>query len=37
MTVQPWDTIIQKLPSAWLTGQGPRHRGTVLRPERHRL
>jgi multiple sugar transport system substrate-binding protein len=23
MTVQPWDTIQQKLPSAWLTGQGP--------------
>jgi multiple sugar transport system substrate-binding protein len=23
MTVQPWDTITQKLPSAWLTGQGP--------------
>lgn len=23
MTVQPWDTIGQKLPSAWLTGQGP--------------
>ncbi|MFF2773248.1 extracellular solute-binding protein, partial [Streptomyces bacillaris] len=23
MTVQPWDTIAQKLPSAWLTGQGP--------------
>lgn len=22
-TVQPWDTIQQKLPSAWLTGQGP--------------
>jgi multiple sugar transport system substrate-binding protein len=21
--VQPWDTIQQKLPSAWLTGQGP--------------
>lgn len=23
MDVQPWDTITQKLPSAWLTGQGP--------------
>lgn len=23
MTVQPWDSIQQKLPSAWLTGQGP--------------
>ena len=23
MTVQPWDTIQQKLPSAWVTGQGP--------------
>ena len=23
MNVQPWDTIQQKLPSAWLTGQGP--------------
>jgi multiple sugar transport system substrate-binding protein len=23
MSVQPWDTIQQKLPSAWLTGQGP--------------
>lgn len=23
MTVQPWDTIQQKLPSAWLTGRGP--------------
>ena len=23
LTVQPWDTIQQKLPSAWLTGQGP--------------
>jgi multiple sugar transport system substrate-binding protein len=23
MTVQPWDTIQQKLPAAWLTGQGP--------------
>lgn len=23
MNVQPWDTIGQKLPSAWLTGQGP--------------
>jgi ABC-type glycerol-3-phosphate transport system substrate-binding protein len=23
MTVQPWDTVQQKLPSAWLTGQGP--------------
>jgi multiple sugar transport system substrate-binding protein len=23
MSVQPWDTIGQKLPSAWLTGQGP--------------
>lgn len=23
MTAQPWDTIQQKLPSAWLTGQGP--------------
>ncbi|MGN6126184.1 MAG: ABC transporter substrate-binding protein [Humibacter sp.] len=23
MTVEPWDTIQQKLPSAWLTGQGP--------------
>ncbi|GAA4144558.1 ABC transporter substrate-binding protein [Leifsonia shinshuensis] len=23
MVVQPWDTIAQKLPSAWLTGQGP--------------
>ena len=23
MTVQSWDTIGQKLPSAWLTGQGP--------------
>jgi multiple sugar transport system substrate-binding protein len=23
MTVQPWDTITQKLPSAWLTGSGP--------------
>jgi multiple sugar transport system substrate-binding protein len=23
MDVQPWDTIQQKLPSAWLTGQGP--------------
>ncbi|MEO6943961.1 MAG: ABC transporter substrate-binding protein [Lacisediminihabitans sp.] len=23
MNVQPWDTIAQKLPSAWLTGQGP--------------
>lgn len=23
MTVQPWDTIQQKLPSAWLTGTGP--------------
>ena len=23
MQVQPWDTIAQKLPSAWLTGQGP--------------
>ena len=23
MTAQPWDTIAQKLPSAWLTGQGP--------------
>jgi ABC-type glycerol-3-phosphate transport system substrate-binding protein len=23
MTVQPWDTIQTKLPSAWLTGQGP--------------
>jgi len=23
MTVEPWDTIGQKLPSAWLTGQGP--------------
>jgi multiple sugar transport system substrate-binding protein len=22
-TVEPWDTIQQKLPSAWLTGQGP--------------
>ncbi|MBB2976411.1 multiple sugar transport system substrate-binding protein [Microbacterium endophyticum] len=23
MEVQPWDTIAQKLPSAWATGQGP--------------
>ena len=23
MDVQPWDTIAQKLPSAWLTGSGP--------------
>ena len=23
MEVQPWDTISQKLPSAWATGQGP--------------
>ena len=23
MSVQPWDTITQKLPSAWLTGSGP--------------
>ncbi len=23
MNVQPWDTIQQKLPAAWLTGQGP--------------
>jgi multiple sugar transport system substrate-binding protein len=23
MDVEPWDTIQQKLPSAWLTGQGP--------------
>ena len=23
MDVQPWDTIAQKLPSAWATGQGP--------------
>jgi multiple sugar transport system substrate-binding protein len=23
MVVQPWDTITQKLPSAWLTGSGP--------------
>lgn len=23
MEVQPWDTIAQKLPSAWSTGQGP--------------
>ena len=23
MVVQPWDTIAQKLPSAWLTGSGP--------------
>jgi multiple sugar transport system substrate-binding protein len=23
MTVQPWDTIAQTLPSAWATGQGP--------------
>ncbi|RFA06799.1 ABC transporter substrate-binding protein [Subtercola boreus] len=23
MTAEPWDTIQQKLPSAWLTGQGP--------------
>jgi len=23
MDVQPWDTIQQKLPSAWVTGQGP--------------
>lgn len=23
MTAQPWDTIQQKLPSAWMTGQGP--------------
>jgi len=23
MQVEPWDTIQQKLPSAWLTGQGP--------------
>lgn len=23
MTAEPWDTIQQKLPSAWMTGQGP--------------
>lgn len=23
MEIQPWDTIAQKLPSAWATGQGP--------------
>ena len=23
MQIMPWDTITQKLPSAWLTGQGP--------------
>ena len=23
MSAEPWDTIQQKLPSAWMTGQGP--------------